>query len=244
MSNMPIDNSQRKAARVAGIASLITMAVIVASNFGITERLVVAGNAAETARNILAHQTLFRLSIASDLFYATGVIVLLTALFVILKPVSRGLALLGAFFRLVYASMWIVIALNCFLALRILVGADYLRVFEVDQLQAWARLYQGSSFDVYYVGLLFYALASTVCGYLWLKSNYVPKALAVFGLLSSAWCVVCTFAFIISPSFARTVNLWWFDSPMAVFELGLALWLLFMGLRKSTALEVSPAAVR
>src|SRR4029434_2497724 len=98
------------------------------------------------------------LSIASDLIYATGVIVLLTALFVILKPVSQGIALLGAFFRLAYASMWIVIALNCFFALRMLVGAEYLRVFETDQLQAWARLYQGSSFDVYYVGFVFYVL--------------------------------------------------------------------------------------
>jgi len=207
------------------------MVVIVVSNFGITERLVVAGNAAETARNILAHQTLFRLGIASDLVYATGVIVLLTALVVILKPVSRGVALLGACFRLVYASMWVVIALNCFFALRILVGADYLRVFDAEQLQAWARLYQGSSFDVYYVGLLFYALASTVCSYLWLKSNYVPRVLAAFGLISSAWCIACTLAFIISPNFAKTINLWWFDSPMAVFELGLSLWLLIMGLR-------------
>ena len=227
----PIDNSQRKAARVAGIAGLVTMALIVASNFGISERLVVAGNAAETARNILAHQTLFRLSIASDLLYATGVVVLLTALYVILKPVSRGVAMLGAFFRLVYASMWIVSALNTFFALRILIGADYLRVFESDQLQAWARLYLGWGFDAYYVGLLFYSLASTVCAYLWLKSMYVPKVLAAFGMISSAWCNACTIAFIISPNFAKTVNLWWFDSPMAIFELALSLWLLFMGLR-------------
>jgi Domain of unknown function (DUF4386) len=244
MSTIPIDISQRKAARVAGIASLVTMFLIVVSNFGITERLIVAGNAAETARNILAHQTLFRVGIASELVYATGVIVLLTALFVILKPVSRGVALLGAFFRLVYASMWIVIALNSFFALRILVGADYLRVFEADQLQAWARLYQGSSFDVYYVGLLFYALASTVCSYLWLKSRYVPKVLVAFGFVSSIWCVACTLAFIISPGFAKTVNLWWFDSPMAIFELALSLWLLIVGLRQSGTLEVSPPAIR
>lgn len=239
--NTPVDNSQRKAAKVAGITGLVTMALIVASNFGISERLVVAGNAAETARNILGHQKLFRLNIASDLAYATGVIVLLTALFVILKPVSRSVALLGAFFRLIYASMWIVIALNSFFALRILIGADYLRVFEVDQTQAWARLYLSWGFDVYYVGLLFYALASTVCGYLWLKSNYVPKVLGAFGVISSGWCAACTVAFIISPNFARTVNLWWFDSPMAIFELALSLWLLFMGLRWSERVGKSTA---
>lgn len=233
MTKTLIDNSRRKAARVAGITCLITMAIIVASNFGITERLVIAGNAADTARNILAHQTLFRFNIASDLVYATGVVVLLTAFYVILKPVNRGVALLGALFRLLYASMWIVMALNSFYVLRILIGADYLRVFEADQLQAWARLYLGWGFDVYYVGLLFYALASTICSYLWFRSNYVPKALGAFGLISSVWCAGCTLAFIISPNFAKTVNLWWFDSPMAIFEIALSLWLLFMGLKWS-----------
>lgn len=230
----PVDRSQRRAARVAAVTCLITMAIIIASNFGITERLLVAGNAAETARNILAHQRLFRLNIASDLIYATGVMVLLTTLYVVLKPVNRGLALLGAFFRLIYASMWIVIALNSLLALRILIGADYLRVFETDQAQAWARLYLAWGFDVYYVGLLFYALASTACGYLWFRSHYVPRGFGAFGVISSAWCVACTLAFLINPDFAKTVNLWWFDTPMAIFELALSLWLLFMGLRETS----------
>ncbi|MBZ5568594.1 MAG: DUF4386 domain-containing protein [Acidobacteriia bacterium] len=58
------------------------------------ERLIVAGKAAETARNIMAHERLFRISIVCDLVYCAGLVVLLTALYVILKPVSRGLALL------------------------------------------------------------------------------------------------------------------------------------------------------
>ena len=231
MTATSIDGSQRTAAKVAGATALITMAIVVIANFGIRERLVVAGNVAETARNIIAHERLFRINIACDLTYVTGVVVLLTALYVIFKPVSPGVALLGAIFRLVYASMWIVIGLNSFYALRLLSGADYLRVFEADRLQAMARLYLASGFDVYYVGLLFYGMASTVCSYLWLKSNYIPRALAAFGVIASGFCVGCTFGFIISPNFARIVNLWWFDSPMAVFEIALALWLLFKGLR-------------
>lgn len=244
MTIKPIDNSQRKAAKVAGITCLITMAIIVASNFGINERLVVATDAAQSARNILAHQNLFRLNIASDLVYATGLIVLLAALYVILRPVSRGVALLGAFFRLVYALMWIAIALNSFLVLRILIGADYLRVFEADQAQALARLYLRWGFDVYYAGLWFYALASTVCGYLWFKSGYIPKAFGAFSFIASAWCAACTAAFIIFPSFANVVNLWWFDSPMALGEMAISLWLLFKGLRKTATVEVSPPAIQ
>jgi len=243
MTITTIDESQRTAAKVAGFTCLFMMAIVVLANFGIHERLIVAGNAADTARNILAHETLFRINIACFLIYCIGVVVLLTALYVILKPVNRSLALLAAFFRLVYGLTWIVIALNLFEALRLLSGADYMRVFETDRLQALARLSQATSFDVYYVGLLFYALASTVCSYLWFKSNYIPRGLAAFGVISSAFCVACTFVFIIVPDFARVVNLWWFDSPMAVFEIALSFWLLFKGLRPYRTVEPERASV-
>jgi hypothetical protein len=233
MTTSTIDDSQRKAAKVAGLSSLLTMAIVVIGNFGIRERLIVAGNVAETARNILAHERLFRINIALDLLYVAGVIVLLSALYLVLKPVSRGIALVGAFFRLVYTLMWVVLGLNSFLTLRLLSGADYLQVFEAERLQALARFYLASGVDVYYVGLVFYALASTVCAYLWFRSKYIPAALAVFGVIASAFCAACTFAFIISPNFKQIVNLWWFDSPMAVFEMATGFWLLFKGLRPS-----------
>ena len=232
MTTGTIDESQRKAARVAGFAYLITFATVVYVTFGIHARLIVANNA-ETARNILAHERLFRIGIAGDLIYCAGVVVLLTALYVILKPVNRGLALLAAFWRLVWVLMWLVMTLNLFDALRLLRGADYSRAFEAERLQALARLYLGMRFDSYYVGLLFGALASTVCGYLWFKSRYIPRALAAFGLISSAFCVACTFVFFVFPNFDKIVNLWWFDTPMGVFDIVLSFWLLFKGLRPS-----------
>ena len=231
MTMSGIDESQRKAARVAGFAYLITFATVVYVNFGIHDRLIVAGNVAETARNIMAHERLFRIGIAGDLIYCAGIVVLLTALYVILKPVSRGLALLAAFWRLVWVLIWLAMTLNLFAALRLLHGADYLRAFEAERLQALARFYLGTSFDYYYVGLLFGALASTVCGYLWFKSRYIPRALAVFGVISSAFCVACTLVFYIFPNFDKIVNLWWFDSPMGIFDLALSFWLLFRGIR-------------
>src|SRR5205807_1754454 len=184
MTISTIDESQRKAAKVAGLAYLITVVIVVYVNFGIHERLIVANNAAETARNILSHERLFRIGIAGDLIYCAGVVVLLTALYVILKPVSRGLTLLAALWRLVWVLMWLVMTLNLFGALRLIRSADYLRVFEAERLQALARFYLGTSFDYYYVGLLFGALASTVCGYLWFKSGSIPRYLAVFVVIS------------------------------------------------------------
>ncbi len=237
MTITTIDQSQRKAARVAGFTCLFTMAIVVFANFRIHERLMVAGDAAATARNIIAHETLFRIGIACGLIYGAGLVILLTALYVILKPVNRNLALLAAFWRLVYALTWILMTLNLFEALRLVSGADYLRVFEAERLQALARLYLSVRFDQYYVGLLFWGLASTVCGYLWFKSRYIPRALAVWGVISSAWCAASTFVFIIFPNFAKVVNLWWFDSPMAIFEIAMSFWLLFKGLRPSGMAE-------
>ena len=236
MTIRTIDESQRKAARVAGYAYLVTFATGVYVNFGIHDRLIVENNA-ESARNILAHERLFRIGIAGDLIYCAGVVVLLTALYVILKPVSRGLALLAAFWRLVWVLMWLVMTLNLFDALRLLTGADYLRAFEAERVRALASLYLGTRFDYYYAGLLFGALASTVCGYLWFKSRYIPRALAAFGVISSAFCVACTIVFYIFPTFDKIVNLWWFDMPMGIFDIALSFWLLFKGLRPSGIAE-------
>lgn len=231
-----VDESQRKAARVAGLAGLLTMPFVVYANFAIHERLVVAGDVAATARNILAHETLFRISIACDLIYSAGLLVLASALYVILKPVNRNLALLATLWRLVYALMWVRMTLSLFDALRLL-SADYLRVSEAGQLQFLARLYLSARSDQYYVGLLFWALAATVCSYLLYRSNYIPRALAAFGVAASGWCAACTLAFIITPAFAQAVNLWWFDSPMAIFEIATSFWLLFKGLPSSGIAE-------
>ena len=226
-----IDDSQRTAAKVAGLSCLLTMAIVVFANYGLLNPLIVPGNAAETARNIVAHETQFRIAVTCFLIYSASVVVLLAALYVILKPVNRGLALVGAFFRLVFALLWLLTALNLLGALRLLGSASYLQVFEADRLQALARLHLAANFDDYYVGLPFFGLAATVCSYLWLKSNYIPKGLAVFGVISSAWCVLCAFVFLIFPHFNKIVNDYSFDSPMALFEVTLSFWLLFKGLR-------------
>ena len=177
------------------------------------------------------------------LLTASSVVVLLAALYVILKPVNQGLALVGALFRLVFALLWLLSTLNMLGALRLLGDAGYLQVFEPDRLQVLARVSVAATFDDYYVGLPFFGLAATVCAWLWLKSNYIPKGLALFGVISSAWCVICAFVFLIFPGFAKPVDPYWFDSPMAIFETILSFWLLFKGL-KPTESSNQPANIR
>jgi hypothetical protein len=231
MATNTIESSQRTAAKVAGVSLLFSMVIVVFANYGLLNPLIVRGNAAETARNIMAHETQFRVALTCFLTYSASVIVLLAALYVILKPVNQGLALVGALFRLVFAIMWLLSTLNMLGALRLLSGASYLQVFEADRLQALARVSVAGTFDDYYIGLPFFGLGATVYAWLWLKSNYIPKGLAVFGVISSAWCVICAFVFLIFPGFAKPVDPYWFDSPMAIFELILSFWLVIKGIQ-------------
>jgi Domain of unknown function (DUF4386) len=226
-----IDNSQRTAAKVAGCCGLLTFAIVVFGNYVLLNPLYVPDNAAVTAQNVMAHQTQFRVALICFITYGIGAIVLLTALYVVLAPVNRGLALAGALFRLVFAMLWLIAPLNSLAALRLLGDASYLKVFEPDRLQALARVQLAGSFDDYYVGLPFFGLAATVCAWLWWKSNYIPKGLALFGVIASAWCVLCAFIFLIFPHFNKIVNDYIFDSPMALFELIVSFWLLLKGLR-------------
>ena len=225
------NNSQRTAAKVAGIAGLLAFVLVVFGNYVLLGPLVIPRNAVDTARNILAHQMQFRFAAVCFLTYAVGVVVLLSALYVILAPVNRGLALAGALFRLVFAMLWLIAPLNSLAALRLLGDTPYLKIFEPDRLQALARVQIAGSFDDYYVGLPFFGLAATVCAWLWLKSRYIPRGLSIFGVIASAWCVFCAFVYLIFPQFNKIVNDYIFDSPMALFELIVSFWLLVKGLK-------------
>src|SRR5438093_12103537 len=150
------NNSQRTAAKVAGIAGLLAFALVVFGNYVLLEPLIVPRNAVDTARNILAHQTQFRAALTCFITYEIGAIVLATALYVILAPVNRGLALTGAFFRVVFAILWLIASLNSLAALRLLGDAPYLKIFEPERLQALARVQIAASFDDYYVALPFF----------------------------------------------------------------------------------------
>ena len=227
---MTTDNTQRTAAKVAGIAGVFAFVLVVFGNYVLLGPLVIPRNAAETARNILAHETQFRAALICFITYDIGTIVLATALYVILAPLNRGLALAGALFRLVFAILWLIAPLNSLGALRLLGDVDYLKVLEPDRLQALARVQIAGGFDDYYVGLPFFGLAATVCAWLWLKSNYIPRGLSIFGVIGSAWCVFCAFTYLIFPNFNKIVNDYIFDSPMALFELVVSFWLLFKGL--------------
>lgn len=232
-----IDESLQKAARYAGVAYLLTFIVVVYANFGIYDQLYVSGNTAETAKKILENEHFFRLGIVADLFYGLGFVLLLTSLYYILKNVNQRVALIATVWSLVYIIAFVTVTLKTFDALRLLHAPSYLDPYQLPQLQALSKLFLQLRWDRYYGVLLFYCLGSTLFYYLWYKSKYVPKILAIWGMVAFSWCALCAIAFMIYPGFHKIVDLSLFDIPMALCDMVLSLWLIFKGLRIKASSE-------
>jgi len=236
-----IDETQRKAARVVGFVYLFALVPAIFAEFIARGQLIVSDDATQTALNIVANERLFRLGIASNLTVFAADIILITALYVVLKPVNRSLALLAAGWGLIETAILVVVTLSDFDVLRILGGAGYLQAFAPAQLQALAILAIGAHGAAYNVGLVFSGLRGTVFCYLWLKSGFIPRPLAVWGVFSSFLLATSTFAFIIYPELEKVVTADYYGGPIFVFELMMGFWLLIKGLRPiATADPIGP----
>ncbi len=241
---MPIGTigaAQRRAATVVGLSYLLALPPAIFAEFYVRARLIAFHDAALTAQNIMAHERLFRLGTASNLTVFALDVVLIMALYVVLEPVNRGLALVAAGWGLIETATLIVVTLSDFDVLRILSGADYLHAFEPSRLQALARLSVGAHGDAYNVGLVFAGLRSTAFCYLWLKSRFIPSALAAWGVVASSLMGASAFSFIIFPELAKIVPVEIYGAPIFFFELTMGFWLLLRGLRPS---GVAPHGVR
>jgi Domain of unknown function (DUF4386) len=141
------DLSLRKTARMAGLFYLIFILTTVLASY-IRGNIIVTGDAAATANNIVASQGLFRVGFVTELVSATFFVLAAWALYALLKPVNKNLALLLLVLNLGGVAVECLNALNLFAALQFLNGANYLSVFQTDQLQAMAM----SSLNLYTSG--------------------------------------------------------------------------------------------
>src|SRR5512136_309836 len=134
-------NTNKKTARIAGFLYLIYMVVSIFADVLGRSKLIVLGDAATTARNIMASAWQFRIGFVVDL--VAGVLFLLTAwaLYMLLMPVNKNLALLFLLLNLGGVAVWCFSDLFLIASQLLLGGADYLKVFQVDQLQALAMLF-------------------------------------------------------------------------------------------------------
>lgn len=225
-----ISPAQRTAAKVVGFLYLFQMATAIFGESFVRGRLIVRGDATQTALNIVGAERLFRLSIAGDLVTYTGVIVLIWAFYVLVRPVNRNMALLAVLFRLAETAVLCVATVNSLVVLRLLSGAADLKTFETGQLHSLANLALSAQGLGMMVGFILLGLGSTVFAYLLLKSGYVPKAIAVWGIFSSLVLAIVTWAILLFPNLGKVMGMAYMG-PMGVYEVGLGLWLLIKGIR-------------
>lgn len=223
-----VEASPRLKARTAGVLYLI---IIVAAPFAevfVRGRLVVYGDAAATAANIMAHEPLFRLAGAADLiaFVCDAAVALI--FYELLRPVSRGLALLAAFFRLLHVAIVAVNTLNCFAPLVFLGSAHFLTAFKPDQLQALALGALSLHGMGYNIGLVFFGFHCLLIGYLIFRSAFLPRILGGLMAIAGLCYLTNSFANLLSPAFAGHLFPY-IMAPCGVAEISLCLWLLVRG---------------
>src|SRR5947209_20409107 len=120
----------KKAARIAGFIYLSMVFTAPFSLIYVPSKLIVRGNAAATAHNILAHETMFRLSIFGDLLGHVIFICLAIALYRLLSSVNKTWAMLMVAFVWVSAAVGFLNALNNIAAVILFRGGEFLDVVD------------------------------------------------------------------------------------------------------------------
>jgi hypothetical protein len=221
-------NTNKKTARIAGLIYLIYIVVSIFANVLGRSKLIILGDAATTARNIIASAMQFRIGFVLDLVSAVLFLLTAWALYVLLKPVNKNLALLFLLLNLGGVAVHCFSDLFLIASQLILSGADYLKAFQADQLQALAML----SLDIYKNGFsgiaqIFFSAWLFPLGYLVYKSGTLPRFLGIIVMVECfAWLMFPVQFFF----FPRNVVLPYVSSVAGfIGEFSLMLWLLIMG---------------
>jgi len=225
------------------IAGLLYSIVIVAAPFAqvfVRGRLVVYGDAAATATNILAHESLYRLAGAADLIAFTCDAAVALVLYQLLKPVSKSLALFAAVFRLLHVAVVALNTLNHFAPLVILGGAHSFAAFKSDQLQALALMSLGLHGVGYNVGSVFFGFRCLFIGFLIARSAFLPRSFGPLLAIAGLCYLINSFANFLSPSSAA--HLYPYILLPGLSEVLLALWLVVIGVNVKRRNEQASAA--
>lgn len=229
MTSRTVEASPQTYARIGGLLYLF---IIVAAGFGeifVRNRLIVWGDAAATANNILGSETLFRVGLAGEMLTCVFDVALAMILYVLLRPVSKNLALLAAFFRLTFVGIYSVTKLFEVGALVALGSADALKTLGPSQLHDLAYLSLRVHGLGYGASLLFFGCCCILFGHLIHRSGYLPRVMGILLAIAGYGYVAFSLAQMLSPAFAARVL---FPSvfPLAfVAESTLCLWLLVKG---------------
>jgi len=215
--------SPRLLARMAGVLYVLEGLTSVFGQLIVPGRLVVSGDAAVTAANILGNESLFRLGLAASLLAVAFHIAQTVLFYDLFKPVSRRVSLLLVFFSLVAIALQAVSSLFQLPALVILGGGRGLGALSVEQLQSLALIFLRSRAQAFDVFLVFFGFRCALIGYLIYRSTFLPRTIGVLmafaglGYLMLLWPPLVNY---VAP----------FNLVLAApGELSLVMWLLVVG---------------
>jgi len=228
MANQSVENSPQRYARIGGA---LYLAIIVLGAFAegfVSNKLIVSGDAAATAHNILASPELWRLGVASDFIVVLCAVPLLWIEYLLLRPVSKQLVLLAVLFNLVSLAVEAMSKLFLLVVMPTLGSPDYLRAFEPQQLQTLASLALKSHEIAFNIALIFFGFTCLVNGYLIFRSGYLPKLIGVLMQIAGLSYLIACFAALFAPTFADLM-LPVILLPPLIGESSFCLWLLVKG---------------
>ncbi|MGA8034710.1 MAG: DUF4386 domain-containing protein [Candidatus Acidiferrales bacterium] len=220
-------NAIRNPGRFAGLLYVVTSAFGFFAMGYVPGKLIVHGDAAATAANIAAHETLFRLGIASQLIGMAGFIFVALALYELLKGVDRRQAALMVILIVVSIPIAFVNEVNSMAALALMRGANFLGAVEKPQREAMAMLFLNLHGRGLVFSELFWGLWLLPLGCLVYKSRFLPRFLGVWlALAGIGWVILC-FTGILAPQYADTLNT--YLQPAILGEIAFMLWLVIKG---------------
>jgi len=225
-------------ARLAGGFYLLTIAARMFVEIFVRNRLVVSDDAAATATNIMANQSLYRLGFVGDIVAFASYMVLTALLYGLFKPVNKALSSVAVLFSLAACSVQAVSSLFHLAPLVLLGGAPYLRVFSAEQLQALALVSLRLRAVAYHnIGLVFFGLYCLAVGILIFRSNFLPRAIAVLMVLAGL-----SYVFFLSPALVASMQPYILIFP-GVGQIAFTLWLLVRGVNPHGWKEQASAPV-
>lgn len=170
----------------------------------------------------------FRIGLLAEALLYTFVGISAAAMYVVLRAVSPGVAIMGAFCRLIEAAMGATFIVFKYAAFAAITNRDLLTTFSDAERSALMGLFGHLSGSALFFLLIPMAFGGVLFFSLFFRSRFIPRWLAAWGMMTYAiiGCVAATV--LLFPDFRNNVML--FFLPGALFEWVVALWLLFKGI--------------
>jgi hypothetical protein len=214
--------------RLGGLLYLLIIGLGLFGELMVRGSLVVPADAAATAFNIAASPTLWGLGIVGDLTMQSLDIPMIVLFYMLFKRVSVGLNLAATFFNLIQTAMLVANKLLLVIPLLLLSGAAATSVFSSEQLAAWSSLAIGLHGYGFGIGLIFFAFACLLRGYLIIKSGLFPAFIGVMLALAGVCYLINSVVLLLAPDLASLLFPW-IMLPVLVGELALSLWMIIKG---------------